>query len=171
MFSGRKKRILKNCNTAWISSKLYCREKHHLHCIRLVKLCEQERLEMVLFFWLISSHRSKFFWNDWQKLSQFGHNVWKDRLVNTDMACIITVVGKMTKMSQRKTKPRLEARSSPIPNIILKLLVENWTLTNLFPRLMNLLCMHFTLPCTNYEAERTFGLLCHIKNYVRLSMT
>jgi len=108
---------------------------------------------MVLFFWLISGHRSKFFWNDWQKLSQFGHNVWKGRLVNTDMACINTVVGKMTKMSQRKTKPRLEARSSPIPNIILKLLVENWTLTNLFPRLMNLLCMHFTLPCTNYMRQ------------------
>ena len=37
-----------------------------------------------------------------KKLSQFGHNVWKGKLVKTVTASFNTIMGKMTEMSQRK---------------------------------------------------------------------
>ena len=47
---------------------------------------------------------TELFLNDRKKLSQFGYNVPKYRLVNTVTASFITVVGKMTQISQRKKK-------------------------------------------------------------------
>jgi len=45
---------------------------------------------------------TKFFCQN-KKLSQFSHNVWEGRLVNTILACFNTIKGQMTKMSQWKT--------------------------------------------------------------------
>ena len=43
--------------------------------------------------------RSSFF-DDLKKLSQFGHNVRKHRLMNTVMASFNTIMGEMTEMSK-----------------------------------------------------------------------
>jgi len=43
-----------------------------------------------------------FFSNDRHKLSQFGHNVRKYRLVDTVTASFNTISGQMTEMPQRK---------------------------------------------------------------------
>ena len=52
--------------------------------------------------------RNVFFLNDRKKLSQFGHNVWKGRLVNTVMTSFNTIMGQMTKISQvKKRNPAL----------------------------------------------------------------
>ena len=62
-------------------------------------VCQHENCMLYnlgLFFWSFSSHRPKFFWNDQKTLSQFGHNVWNGRLVNTVMASFNTVMGQMT---------------------------------------------------------------------------
>jgi len=47
-------------------------------------------------------HRPNIFEVPKKQLSQFGHNVWKSRLVNTVTASFNTVTGQMTEMSQRK---------------------------------------------------------------------
>ena len=51
---------------------------------------------------LFFGHRPIFFWNDRNKLSQFGYDVRKDRLVNTVVASFDTLTGEMTEMSQGK---------------------------------------------------------------------
>jgi len=53
-----------------------------------------------LFFWSFSGHRPKLCWNDWQKLSHFGQNVWKYRLISTVAAGFDTTVRQMTEKSQ-----------------------------------------------------------------------
>ena len=60
---------------------------------------------------------------------------------------------------------------SPTPDTILKLFVEDQSLSNLFPNLSCLLRMYFTLPCTTCEAEHTFSAFYQIKNYLRSTMS
>jgi len=58
-----------------------------------------------LFFRSFSGHRPEFFLTGRKKLSQFGHNVWKGRLVNnTVTASFNAIMRKLTEMSQRKKK-------------------------------------------------------------------
>jgi len=47
-------------------------------------------------------HRPTIFSNGRSKLNQFGHNVCKDRLVNTVVASSNTIMGEMTEISQWK---------------------------------------------------------------------
>jgi len=47
------------------------------------------------------TQRPNFLKNDRKKLSQFGHNVRKGRLVNTVTASFNTIMGQMTEMFQR----------------------------------------------------------------------
>ena len=56
-------------------------------------------LEPVLF-----GHGPKFVWNDRNKLSYFGQNVLKYRLMNTDTASFNATVRQTTEMSQRRKK-------------------------------------------------------------------
>jgi len=56
--------------------------------------------QTVFFF----GHRPICFWNDRKKLSHFGQNVWKYRLINTVTASFNTTLRQMTEMSQRKKK-------------------------------------------------------------------
>jgi len=42
---------------------------------------------------------TKFLFEMTKKLSQFGHNVWKDSLANVVTARFTTIMGQMTKMS------------------------------------------------------------------------
>ena len=58
--------------------------------------------EARFFFSLFFGHRLTSFLNDRKILSQFGHNVWKYRLVNAITASFNTIIGQMTEMSQRK---------------------------------------------------------------------
>jgi len=45
--------------------------------------------------------------NDWKKLSQFGHDVWKGWLVHA-VTSFNTIMGQLSKMSQLKKKPSVE---------------------------------------------------------------
>ena len=56
------------------------------------------RLASCFFF----GHRPNFLFNNWKKLSQFGHDVRKYRPVNTVMASCNNIMGQMTEMSRRK---------------------------------------------------------------------
>jgi len=51
-------------------------------------------------FWSFFDRRPNFFWNNWRKLNQFGHNFRKAKLVNTITAKFSTIFGQMTEMSQ-----------------------------------------------------------------------
>ena len=50
--------------------------------------------------WVFFGHRSKCFWNDRKKLSHFGQNVWKYKLMNIVAASFHTTVRQMTEMSR-----------------------------------------------------------------------
>jgi len=56
----------------------------------------------ICFFY--SVYRPNFFWKDRKKLSQFGQNVRKGRLVNTVSANFNTIIRQVAEMSQRKEK-------------------------------------------------------------------
>jgi len=64
---------------------LYCQAEDEVHWYTF-------HLGLDLFFQSFSDDRPKFFWNDQKKLSQFGHNVWKGRLVNIVIASFNAVM-------------------------------------------------------------------------------
>ena len=55
-----------------------------------------------VFYRSFFGRRPKLFWNDRKKLSHFGQNFWKYRVMNTVTASFNTTVRQMTEMSQRK---------------------------------------------------------------------
>ena len=68
------------------------------YSLRAVVLKKKTVLKPGLF-----SQRPNFVWNNRKKLSQFGHNVQKGRLVNNTVTAIFnTITGQTTEMAQRK---------------------------------------------------------------------
>jgi len=67
---------------------------------------------MILFFRSFSIIDGKLFWNDRNKLSQFGQKVWKYRLMNIFTASFNTIVRKMTEMSQQRALAMIIAACS-----------------------------------------------------------
>ena len=68
--------------------------------VRCGWMFHRQILSNLLFF----GRRPKWFWNDQKKLSQYGRNVWKYRLMDTVMASFNITVRQMSEMFQRKTE-------------------------------------------------------------------
>jgi len=63
-------------------------------------------------------HGPKRFWNDQEKLSHFGQNVWKQRLKNTVTASFSTTVRQMTELFQQKNDRNVSAKKKTVHNTV-----------------------------------------------------
>ena len=74
-----------------------CKQTIHINA-SFLRTSRSSMIEGLGFF----SHRTKYFWNEWQTFSHFSRNVWKYRLMNTVTVSFDITARQMTEMSLQK---------------------------------------------------------------------